>query len=261
MIGRSKCKATEQRSFQEILSDLDREKAWAKSILSRLGKSYGLPANAKILDLGAAAGSFVAVCHGFGHKAIGVEPWQEARENASRLSEHLRIPIEVFAGRAESIPCSSDTFDLVHAAGGIEHVEDLEKTFAEVRRVLRPGGAFWFNTASSMSPFQNEIRGFPLFGWYPDPWKRRIMSWVKEARPHLVGHTRTPAMHWFTPSKARRLFGKNGFSQAYDRWELRGESEGQGVYRFALRLIRSNRATKTCADILVPGCSYAGIKV
>jgi SAM-dependent methyltransferase len=260
MIRNSRHIATEQRSFDEILSDLDRDKDWTEAVLSRLARLGRLPLHAKILDVGADAGGFIAACHDLGYQAVGIEPWQEARENACKLAEQMKVPIEVLSGRAESIPFGAGAFDVVHASGVIEHVLDVEQAFAEIYRVLKPGGVFWFNTASSMCPVQSEIRGFPLFGWYPDPWKRRIMNWVEDAKPHLVGFTRTPAIHWFTPSKARRLLGNTGFKHVYDRWDLRAEGEGQGVYRLALRLIRSTTVTKTCADILVPGCSYAAVK-
>ena len=38
-----------------------------------------------------------------------------------------------------------------------------------------------------MSPFQHEIKSFPLFGWYPDSLKKSIMGWAVRNRPELVG--------------------------------------------------------------------------
>jgi hypothetical protein len=56
------------------------------------------------------------------------------------------------------------------------------------------------------------------------------MHWVKDTKPHLVGYTRTPAINWLTPWKARALLQKHGFKQVYDRWNLRGENEGGRMY-------------------------------
>jgi hypothetical protein len=75
-----------------------------------------------------------------------------------------------------------------------------------------------------------------------------------------MSDTNAPAINWFTPSKARTLLQKHGFKRVYDRWELRGEGEGAEVYRLALRVIRSTKFSKTLADIIIPGCSYAAIK-
>ena len=109
----------------------------------------------------------------------GVEPWEETRINAARLSKHIAVPIEILAGTAESIPYASETFDVVHASSVIEHVRDVEKAFSEVYRVLKSWGVFWFETANSMCPFQKDIRGFPFWGCYPDSIKLKIMNWAK----------------------------------------------------------------------------------
>jgi ubiquinone/menaquinone biosynthesis C-methylase UbiE len=252
--------ATELRCFDEVLESLPVTRKWAATVFARLRQVAVFPDDARVLDLGAGSGGFVAVCGELGYRCEGIEPWEDARLNAKVLSEHLGIPVRVVAGTAESIPFGDCEFHFVHASSVIEHVSDVDRAFAEVFRVLKPGGVFWFNSASSMCPAQAEIRGFPLFGWYPDPLKKRIMHWAKEARPHLVGYTETPAVNWFTPWKARSLLMEHGFRRIYDRWDLRGEDEGGDRYRFALRLIRLSAITKLAADIAVSGCSYAAVK-
>ena len=249
-----------KRSFEEILEALPSKRKWAEAVISRVSRIVALPDRAEVLDVGSAAGSFVVACSQLGYRCKGIEPSAEARHNAIRLSEHVGFPICVVDGTAESIPYKDETFDMVHASSVIEHVLDVDKAFEEIYRVLKVEGLFWFNTASAMCPRQAEIRGFPLFGWYPDSLKRRIINWVKDARPHLVGYTRTPAINWFTPWKARNLLRRHGFKAVYDRWDLRGENEGGRVHGLALRVIRSTKLTKLIADVVVPGCSYVAIK-
>lgn len=43
-------------------------------------------------------------------------------------------------GRAEELPLGDETFDFVTMGYALRHVTDLETTFREFRRVLRPGG-------------------------------------------------------------------------------------------------------------------------
>ncbi len=148
---------------------------------------------------------------------------------------------------------------MLHARSVVEHVVDLDRTFAEAYRVLKSGGIFWFGTASSMCPMQAEIRGFPLFGWYPDPVKRYVMRWCEKYRPERIGHG-IPAMHWFTPRKARRLLQSAGFVEVYDRWDLRLPEEGGRFYKAGLKAIQKIPAGKFFADVVVPGCSFAAIK-
>ena len=111
-----------------------------------------------------------------------------------------------------------------------------------------------------MCPRQDEIGLFPCFGWYPDRLKRRIMEWTKTHKPHLIGHTQTPAINWFTPRKARRMLQEAGFTKIYDRWDVRLPSEGGRGYQMALRVVQLNSVTKFLADVLVAGCSYIAIK-
>lgn len=252
--------AVEQRTFEEVLDGFPVRKRWAELVFARLRRTTTLPPDARVLDVGAASGSFVAACADLGYRCEGVEPWPEARVQAGRLAEHLGVPIVIVEGTAESIPYESEAFDVVHACSVIEHVVDLDRAFLEIHRVLKPGGIFWFSTTSALCPVQGEIRGFPLFAWYPDRLKHHIMEWARTTKPHLIGDTTMPAMHWFTPRKARSLLRKHGFSAVYDRWDLRGEDEGGATYRMVLRLIRSNLMTKTVADVFVPGCSYAAVK-
>jgi ubiquinone/menaquinone biosynthesis C-methylase UbiE len=252
--------ATEKRSCDEILQDLPVNKEWAETVIRRLKRIATIPDHATILDIGAASGEFLLACSELGYRCQGIEPFEAARLNAAKLSELTGVYFQCVEGVAESIPFETNTFDVVHASSVIEHVLEVEKAFDEIYRVLKQGGVFWFSAASSMCPSQSEIRGFPLFGWYPDSLKRKIMNWAKDAKPHLVGYTNTPAINWFTSSKARTLLQKHGFQRVYDRWDLRGENEGGRVYRLALTTIRSTKLPKALADIIVPDCSYAAIK-
>jgi len=260
MLTKKKRQATEQRSFETMLRGLDERRSWADTVLRRLERIRPIPSGASILDVGAAQGMLLIVCAERGLRAVGVEPWDEAREIGGRLSEHVGVPITIHAGTAEALPVESESFDIVHANSVIEHVLDAQAAFNEAYRALKPGGIFWFSTASSLCPIQHEISSFPLFGWYPDRLKRRIMEWAKTNRPELVGHAQTPAIHWFTPWKARRMLRKTGFSRVYDRWDLRLESEGGRLYRVALRIIKLSSATKLIADVIISGCSYAAVK-
>jgi SAM-dependent methyltransferase len=252
--------ATEHRSLEQVVATLTLKRKQATVVLSRLKRFGVLPDQARILDIGSAAGTFVATCNQLGYHCEGIDPSEEARLVSEELSRYLGATIRVKPGRAESIPYEPNTFDVVHARSVIEHVEDVEKAFSEIFRVLKPGGVFWFSAASAACPKQAEIKGFPFFGWYPDPLKQRIMSWAKDHRPQLVNYTKTPAINWFTPRKARRLLRKHGFDKVYDRWDLRGLEEGGKMYRTAVRVISSSAATKRVADTLVPDCSYAAFK-
>ncbi|MGI0013700.1 MAG: class I SAM-dependent methyltransferase [Nitrososphaera sp.] len=253
--------ATEKMLFHEMLEALPEQEKWAETKFSRLKRIAKLSSDARVLDIGASWGGFIVAAQKLGYRCEGIEPWEEARLNAIKLSDQLEIPIHIMEGRAESLPYDANTFDIVHAASTIEHVSDVEMAFKEICRVLKPSGIFWFNVSNALCPSaQGEIEGFPLFGWYPNSLKLKIMSWAKNAKPHLVGYTMTPAINWFTPAKAHTLLYRCGFKHVYDRWDLRGEDEGGRIYKVALRLARSSGMSKFLADVFVCGSSYAAIK-
>jgi SAM-dependent methyltransferase len=56
---------------------------------------------------------------------------------------HTKVDFEFHrvAGDA-ALPFDADTFDLVISCDVLEHVESIERSLDEIRRVLRPGGAF-----------------------------------------------------------------------------------------------------------------------
>jgi SAM-dependent methyltransferase len=252
--------AAEQRPFDVVLASLPDAEVYARTVLARLERIAPLPARADVLDVGAAQGLFLVGCTRLGHRAVGVEPWPDARQSARKLGEQVGMDLQVFDGVAERLPFPDRVFDVVRANSVVEHVTDAAATFREAHRVLKPGGVFWFLTASSLCPIQNEIRRFPAFSWYPNPLKLAIMNWARVHRPALVGHNVRPAIHWFTPRKAHRMLRAAGFAAIHDRWDLRLPAEGGTLYRAALGAVRLHAVTKFLADIVVPDCAYAAVK-
>lgn len=66
------------------------------------------------------------------------------------------LPVCVFAGDAQAIPCADACFDVVMARHVLYHVPDMERAVAEAARVLRPGGTFVVTTngAHTMQEYQ-----------------------------------------------------------------------------------------------------------
>jgi ubiquinone/menaquinone biosynthesis C-methylase UbiE len=239
--------ATEKRSLERATSAVPVSSDRAEAVIRRLSAITPLPASLDILGLGAAQGLFLIWCAKNGHRAVGVDPSPEARATGTELASRFGVEIALIDGVAEKIQFADASFDLVYAASVIEHVDDANAAFREAFRVLRPGGVFWFYTASSMCPLQAEIRGFPAFGWYPNPLNLQVMRWASLRRPELIGHTSRPAIHWFTPWKARRMLNRAGFRTVFDRWDLRLPSEGPMWYRLALGTVCAAAQRRKCS--------------
>ncbi|MFC1783290.1 class I SAM-dependent methyltransferase, partial [Planctomycetota bacterium] len=231
-----------------------------KKVLARISQIRQMKKNDTIVEIGAAQGRGLIACAKMGYKAIGIEPWDEARNIGYRLAKHENVKIQLLKGTAEKIPLGSESCELVLANSVIEHVIDAQAAFNEIFRILKPEGVFWFFTASSMCPKQGEISGFPFFGWYPDRIKRKIMYWAKTNKPELIGYTETPAINWFTPRKARLMLAKAHFKRIYDRWDLRTYSEWDSLHKVILWTIKSNGIARSIANMLKSACEYSAVK-
>ncbi|MBN1555191.1 MAG: class I SAM-dependent methyltransferase [Phycisphaerae bacterium] len=254
------CQATERASLRRVRTGLNEARAHLDRTLQRLRAAADIPPDARFLDLGAAQGRVLIAAGRMGLRAVGIEPYAPAREQALVLAKELNQPVDIRPGRAERLEFPDASFDLVHALSVLEHVADPAAVFAEVFRVLRPGGVFWFCTTNGLSPRQNEIAVFPCFGWYPNRLRRRIMRWTVSHRPAWIGHTDTPAMHWFTPGKTRAMLHEAGFGEILDRWDLRRDEEGGRRHGWILRWIRRKRWRRYLADIWIPASIYAAMK-
>jgi ubiquinone/menaquinone biosynthesis C-methylase UbiE len=85
---------------------------------------------------------------------VGIDPdWQA-------VSRHRSITNRI-VGKIETLPFSSDSFDLITANVVVEHLADPEAAFSEVFRVLRPGGYFLFRTPSARSYFVRVAKVLP----------------------------------------------------------------------------------------------------
>ena len=91
-----------------------------------------LPAKGKGLEIGVGSGLFAQP---LGIK-IGLEPSPKMAQLARRRG------IEVVEGIAENLPFENETFDFALMVTTICFLDDVEKAFNEVKRILRPEGHF-----------------------------------------------------------------------------------------------------------------------
>ena len=107
----------------------------------------------RILDVGCAAGFLLDEARRRGWQTEGVEPSAFASNYAR---DELRL--SVFTGLLHDIRHPDGHFDAVVMDDVIEHVGDPEAELAEVRRILRPGGAVLVHTPNADS-FSYRISG------------------------------------------------------------------------------------------------------
>ncbi|MEE9255649.1 MAG: methyltransferase domain-containing protein [bacterium] len=98
----------------------------------------------RVVDIGCGAGmdSFLAASFvGPGGGVIGVEMTQEMLEKARAAAGEEEIPqLELKEGFAEDLPVPDGWADVVISNGVVNLCPDKSRVFAEMRRVLKPGG-------------------------------------------------------------------------------------------------------------------------
>jgi ubiquinone/menaquinone biosynthesis C-methylase UbiE len=119
------------------------QRRYEARLLERLG---GRMAGGRALEIGCGRGVGVEIIlDRFGADEVVAFDLDErmvarARERLASWGEQ----VEVRVGDASSIDADDDSFDAVFDFGIIHHVPDWRMAVAEVARVLRPGGRFYF---------------------------------------------------------------------------------------------------------------------
>ncbi|HEX5425754.1 MAG TPA: class I SAM-dependent methyltransferase [Candidatus Acidoferrales bacterium] len=99
----------------------------------------------KAIDIGAGRGIVSYALARAGWRVIAAEPDRSpvvGTAAISSLAQSTGIRIEVIESPGESIPCDSNSFDLVHCRAVLHHAADLGRFCREVARILVPGGLF-----------------------------------------------------------------------------------------------------------------------
>ena len=84
-----------------------------------------------VLDFGAGTGDFLKVCKNNGWAVLGIEPSEEARENAAKKGIHLKESLS---------DVTNQKFDIITLWHVLEHVANLKSTVETLKNLLEPGG-------------------------------------------------------------------------------------------------------------------------
>ncbi|MEM7723285.1 MAG: bifunctional 2-polyprenyl-6-hydroxyphenol methylase/3-demethylubiquinol 3-O-methyltransferase UbiG [Pseudomonadota bacterium] len=99
-----------------------------------------------VLDLGCAGGFMAEALAEKKAVVTGIDPAAQAIEAARAHAARSRLDIRYDVGVGENLPYADGRFDIVVCVDVLEHVSDLDQVMREVARVLKPGGAFLYDT-------------------------------------------------------------------------------------------------------------------
>ena len=77
-------------------------------------------------------------------EVLAVEPEPTLRSQAETAAQSADVPIRVLAGVADELPLRDESADAAVASLVLCTVPDQSRAFAEIRRVVRPGGELRF---------------------------------------------------------------------------------------------------------------------
>lgn len=122
----------------------------------------GIERGDTVVDLGSGAGNdaFIArTLTGPEGRVIGVDFTEEMVTKARENAEKLQAPnVEFRLGDIEDLPIDDETVDVVVSNCVLNLVPDKPRAFAEMRRVLRPGGRFCISDIVTRGALPQEVR-------------------------------------------------------------------------------------------------------
>ena len=104
------------------------------------------PAKLTALEVGCGGGILCEEIARMGFTTSGIDPAEAALEIARGHAKQSGLNINYLLGTGEKLPFSDSSFDVVFCCDVLEHVPDLNKVLAEISRVLKPGGHFFYDT-------------------------------------------------------------------------------------------------------------------
>jgi ubiquinone/menaquinone biosynthesis C-methylase UbiE len=157
----------------------------------------------------------------------------------SATAEALGLEAETVATEAEELPFEDESFDIVFGHAVLHHIPDLDRAFAEFRRVLRPGGMIAF--CGEPSRYGDRLAALPKrAGAILAPAWRELLGAQRRAVPEAEqshGHALEGEVdvHAFAPADLRRLLRDTGFEER----RVGGEELLSNAWGWGLRTVES----------------------
>lgn len=195
---------------------LERQVAELEDLFHRRGQSCVVEmklselSGKRVLEVGSGSGGHSCIFKRHGAKVTAIDLTLERAASTARKLAAMKGPDSaVYQADAENLPFRDNSFDIVYSNGVLHHSENTEACIAEVRRVLKPGGAAVIMLYSRISAaflfniLPRAIMTGEIFRWSEAEWIGRLT----EGKPKF-GTTRNPITRVYTHAQMHRLFAE-----------------------------------------------------
>lgn len=167
----------------------------------------------RVLDLGCGGGFVSEELARRGANVVGVDPASALLDVARAHARESDLTIDYCEGTGELIPAQDSEFDIVVCVDVLEHVADLDKVLIEVRRVLKPGGLFLYDTINKTT--FSFLWMIVALEWISGRIPRGTHDWRKFIKPEIL--------HLKLAEKSFLPLEQNGVglgSLSFSRWKI-----------------------------------------
>lgn len=152
-----------------------------------------------VLDVACGTGNATLPAARAGARATGLDLSPDLLAIARERAADAMIEVEWVEGDAQELPFEDDSFDRVLSVFGHMFAPDHQRTAAEMKRVLRPGGVI------------------AIACWTPEGAIGRMFRTIAELVPPPPGGT--PPVLWGTEAHIRELLGDGEFERHEIEWQ------------------------------------------
>ena len=152
---------------------------WLEILRHAAAARRSAPSEGAMLDVGCGAGSALFGLARHASLAVGLDILlTDLLLAKKRFAEAGITNVAFVCASALELPFADGCFRLANATDVIEHVPDQGRLLSEVRRVLRPGGLFFFNSPNRFSLLTREphVKLWGV-GWLPRRWMEPYVRW------------------------------------------------------------------------------------
>jgi SAM-dependent methyltransferase len=218
-----------------------------RQVLGKLRKALGHEPGrfGRALEIGAGTGYFSInlLRAGVVGEAVATDISPGMLDVLSASAKRNGVIVETAPCEASELPFGDDSFDLVVGHAVLHHLPDLDASFREFRRVLRPGGLVAF--CGEPSYYGDRLASVPKRGAHAlAPLWRALMG----AAPRRNGHSHEQReedlleqvvdVHAFTPGALETHAGGAGFEDV----RVSGEELAASLFGWANRALEATAA-------------------